>query len=192
VATYAGAIAEALHLGRRQVRRITLAAQLHDLGKQEIPAALINKPGRLDDAERTRMQTHPSSGARRVRHLLAKGVGRHLLAKGVGRQTLRVVAAGLEAHHESYDGTGYPRGLAGQEIPLSARIIAVADVVDALASARSYRGALPLEVVVDHLRAGAGTQFDPRMVNVFLGLLKDPRVEAALRAGAADRSAVGK
>ena len=126
---------------------------LHDLGKIGIPDAILSKPGPLTDEERSRMRAHTDLGERIVRRIPYLG--------NVARQ---VVAS----HHERWDGTGYPRRLAGEAIPLAARIFAVVDAYDAMTSDRPYRPALPVEAALAELAAGAGTQFDPAIAAAFV------------------------
>ncbi|HEX5871125.1 MAG TPA: HD domain-containing phosphohydrolase, partial [Longimicrobium sp.] len=137
-------------------------APLHDLGKVGIPDGVLLKPGRLSDGERELMQRHTEIGA----EILAAGRSRMVrMAEGIAR-----------AHHERWDGTGYPLGLAGESIPLPARIVALADFYDALSSDRPYRAAWPRERVVDEIAAGRGTHFDPAVVDAFIHRVL-PRME---------------
>lgn len=125
---------------------------LHDIGKVGIPERILGKPGPLTPDERDVMETHPMIGGRIVAPV--RGLQRAL--------------AVIEGHHERFDGTGYPRGLRGEEIPLEARIFSIADSFDAMTSDRPYRKALTLERALDEIHAGAGTQFDPDCVRAFL------------------------
>jgi ribonuclease P protein subunit RPR2 len=128
---------------------------LHDLGKIGIPDDVLRKPGPLDEDEFALMRTHPELGERIVADIpFLSGVA------------LDVVAS----HHERWDGSGYPRGVAGDEIPLSARIFSIADAFDAMTNDRPYRVALPLSEARASLAAGAGGQFDPSLVATFLEL----------------------
>jgi HD-GYP domain-containing protein (c-di-GMP phosphodiesterase class II) len=141
------------------IERLRVAASMHDIGKVGIPDAILLKPGRLTDQERRIMQTHPVIGADT---LLA-------VRRRVGDDDL--LTMGIEvaiSHHERWDGTGYPFGLKGEHIPLSGRIVAVADVYDALTSRRVYKDALGHEQAVAAIRDSAGTHFDPRVVESFL------------------------
>ncbi len=135
------------------------AAPLHDVGKLGIPDRILLKPGRLTVAEFEEMKSHAELGER----LLSSGSSRVL-------QMAAVIAA---THHERWDGAGYPTGLAGEEIPLIGRIVAVADVFDALTHARPYKAAWPRERAIATIEAGAGTQFDPRVVAAFLAMRAD-------------------
>jgi HD-GYP domain-containing protein (c-di-GMP phosphodiesterase class II) len=122
-----------------------MAAVLHDVGKVGIPEAILNKPGRLDDGEFGVIKTHPGQGER-------------ILAP---MEEFGVLVPGIKHHHERYGGFGYPDGLEGDEIPLVARIIAVADTYDAMTSDRAYRKALDSSEAVRRIRAAASTRFDP-------------------------------
>ena len=135
------------------------SAPLHDVGKINIPDEVLNKPGKLTDEEYEIMKTHTTAGKRIMEHAISTVEGDNYLKEA------RNMAA---YHHERWDGKGYPEGLHGEIIPLSARIMAVADVFDALTSKRVYKDAFTLEESVRILREGAGTQFDPKCVEVFL------------------------
>ncbi|MFN2432781.1 MAG: HD-GYP domain-containing protein [Gemmatimonadota bacterium] len=154
VAEYAKRLALALRLPMREVERIEIAAYLHDLGKVDLAITnLVRKPDRLTAEERTRMELHPIVSAE-----LAAQVS---LFRGEIEDVIRY-------HHENHDGSGYPYGLGGDEIPVGARILHVVDVFDAMASKRVYREAMAIEEVKESLRGWAGSQFDPRLVEVFL------------------------
>ncbi|MBK1837491.1 HD domain-containing protein [Azospirillum sp. YIM B02556] len=133
------------------------AAPLHDIGKIGIPDHVLLKPGRLDAQEWATMRDHATIG--------------HRLLVGSGLPLLDLAAEIAGTHHEKWDGTGYPAGLRGTAIPLSGRIVAIADVFDALLSARPYKEPWPLETVVAHMREQAGRHFDPDLVTVFLDRL---------------------
>jgi putative two-component system response regulator len=148
-------LATALALPADQVELIRRAAPLHDVGKVGIPDAILRKPGRLTPRERQVIQTHATIGAR-------------ILAGGRS-DLVRIAERIARSHHERWDGAGYPDGLVGEQIPLEARIVAVADVVDALTCARPYRPAWALDAVRDLLRDGRGTHFDPAVVDALLG-----------------------
>jgi cyclic di-GMP phosphodiesterase len=146
-----GDISELLgsHLGLPddRVELLRIAAPMHDVGKLGIPDRILLKPGELTDEERGEMQRHAEIG--------------HDLLSGSESKLLEVAALIALTHHERFDGSGYPRGLEGEEIPLEGRIVAVADVFDALVSDRVYRPAFPVEQAVEEMKAGRGTQFDP-------------------------------
>ena len=155
VSLYSTSIAQAMGLPADQVQIIDIGARLHDIGKIGIPDAVLQKPGRLTDQEFGLIKLHPQ-------------IGKKILEK-VGRfqDYLPIV----ELHHEDYNGRGYPLGLKGEEIPLNARIVHVADVYDAITSDRSYRKAMSVERVLELLESGSGTQFDPNVIEVFLSVL---------------------
>lgn len=154
VSSLATLIAEDLHLSRRRVSRITTAALLHDIGKTDpIFATVISKPHALTGEERELIQTHAARGADLLRDLSS---------------VEPEVVLAVRHHHERYDGLGYPDGIAGEDIPLSARIIMLSDSIDAMLSDRPYRSALPVAVVREELANGAGGQFDPRLVEAIL------------------------
>ena len=150
-------LATRMGLGPDQLRVIARGAYLHDLGKIGIPDEILNKPGALDEAERRTMETHPTLG--------------HELASGA--PTLREALPIILHHHERFDGGGYPVGLAGRDIPLEARVVAIADVWDALTSDRAYRAGWEPERALAHIVAGRGTHFDPPIVDAFVALAAD-------------------
>ena len=137
------------------------AAPLHDIGKVAIPDAILLKPGRLTDTEMDVMRTHANVGAETIRSLLDRTPD---------SQFLRMAEEISRAHHEWFDGTGYPNGLCGGDIPLSARILALADVYDALRTERVYKRAMPHRKAVDIITDESGTHFDPDIVDAFLKL----------------------
>jgi len=151
---YCAVIARGLKLSPSEVELILYASLMHDVGKIAVPDAILQKPARLDTTEWDVMRLHPRVGSR----ILALSSS-EILEAG------RVIAL---YHHERWDGAGYPDGLAGEKIPLSGRICAVADVFDAVTSVRPYKPAYPNDEAVRILRDGRGTQFDPRVVDVFL------------------------
>ena len=155
VGEHAAAIGRARGLGDQEIELLRLAAPLHDIGKIGVPAALLNKRGPLTPAERALMQQHTEAG-------------RDLLA-GSGSELLELAATIAWTHHERWDGAGYPRGLAGEEIPLVGRIVAVADVFDAITSDRPYRNALSVDEALAIIASQRGTGFDPDVVDAFLG-----------------------
>jgi diguanylate cyclase (GGDEF)-like protein/putative nucleotidyltransferase with HDIG domain len=153
VAQLAAAVARRLGMNAEAVDEVTRAAELHDIGKVGIPDAILNKPGPLDAAEWDFMREHTILGER-------------ILS---GAAALRPVARIVRSTHERWDGTGYPDGLAGSDIPRGARIVAVCDAYEAMTSDRAYRRALPRSAACAELRAMAGTQFDPEVVAAFVG-----------------------
>ena len=152
VSRVAGQLAKESGMGSKVVEQITTAALLHDVGKiHEDFAPLLRKEAKLDGTEKALMQTHPSRSADLVSTISA--------FRGPIEQAVRY-------HHENYDGTGYPHGLAGEAIPIGARVIMLADTMDAMTTDRPYRRALTYERVVEELRRYSGRQFDPRLVDV--------------------------
>ncbi|MDX6508023.1 MAG: hypothetical protein QOG06_2667 [Gaiellaceae bacterium] len=149
-------VADELGLGARERRDAEFAALLHDVGKVRVPNAIINKPGPLTPEERAVMERHTVEGER----LLLRVGG---LLGEIGRV--------VRACHERWDGGGYPDGIAGEQIPLLARIVSCCDAYNAMTSDRSYRAALPQETALAELRAGSGTQFDPRVVDALMAAL---------------------
>ncbi len=166
VAWIASRIGEAMGLSGSTMQALIAGSFLHDVGKIGIPDAILLKPGRLDDIEMETMRTHVGLGEEIVR----------------GMGWLDGAHEVVAAHHEKWDGSGYPRCLAGEAIPLSARIFAVADVFDALTSKRPYKEPMPFEQVMSILRADAGRHFDPAIVTVFESLVHEIREK--LRDGA--------
>ncbi|HTU25572.1 MAG TPA: HD-GYP domain-containing protein [Pirellulales bacterium] len=141
---------------RERVQQIRLAAPMHDIGKIAIPDAILSKPGKLTPLEYATMQTHAEIGA--------------ALLAGSQSPVLRMAHEIALGHHERWDGTGYPAGLSGSEIPESARIVAIVDVFDALSHDRVYRPALAQDEVLQVLLAGQGKHFDPRLLDAFLSV----------------------
>ncbi|MEA3333608.1 MAG: bacteriohemerythrin [Pseudomonadota bacterium] len=142
------------------IKEITLVTPLHDIGKVAIPDSILSKPGPLTDAEFETMKEHSSIGGNLLSDIYVK----------TGSQTMRMAFEVAMYHHERWDGNGYPAGLAGNGIPLAARIMAIADVYDALTSDRVYKKAFSHEKAREIIVAGRGTQFDPRLVDAFLAL----------------------
>jgi len=158
----AAEIAAGLGLDAEQVRLLREAAQLHDVGKLAISDSLLRKRGKLSAREHEVMETHAALGAR--------------LLSGSSSPVLQMAAVVAESHHERWDGTGYPRGLAGEAIPLVGRVVAVADVFDALTHDRPYKDAWSVEQAIDEIRRTAGSHFDPRVAAAFLKLHEDALV----------------
>lgn len=154
MAYYSQIIAKGLGLDEKTRQLILEAAPMHDVGKIGIPDYILLKPGKLTFEEFEVMKGHARLG--------------HELLNGSGSETLRAGAQIAISHHEKYDGSGYPHGLAGSKIPLFGRIVAVADVFDALTSERPYKKAWPLEDACKFLENGRGTHFDPMCVEAFL------------------------
>jgi diguanylate cyclase (GGDEF)-like protein len=157
VVALAGAVARRLGFAGEEVERIATAALLHDLGKLAVPDTVLHKPGPLDDEERRAVHAHPCVGERILRAVPGMGP----------------VARMVRHAHEHYDGGGYPDGLRGEEIPLGSRIVQACDAYDAMTSDRPFQAARTGAEAAAELRAGAGTQFDPRVVEALLGWLAD-------------------
>ncbi|WP_147532877.1 HD-GYP domain-containing protein [Bacillus marasmi] len=156
VAKYAVKIANAMMVDKSMIDSIEIGCLLHDIGKIGIPESLLNKPGKLTPEEYTIVKKHPVIGFDMIKHVS------HFKNSGV----LDIILY----HHERYDGKGYPYGLKGDEIPLLARITAVADAFDAMSSKRVYRGDYDLNYILSEIWENKGTQFDPHIVDIFLSL----------------------
>ncbi len=141
------------------IQDVVHSAPLHDVGKIQVSDVLLNKPGKLTDEEFKQMQYHTTAGGEIIAHAIALVSEAGYLAEAKNLATY---------HHERWDGKGYPCGLAGDDIPLSARIMAVADVFDALVSRRSYKAPFPFEKAMDIIREESGTHFDPEVAQAFL------------------------
>jgi HD-GYP domain-containing protein (c-di-GMP phosphodiesterase class II) len=161
VSEYSVAIARVLECAPDQIEILRIGARLHDIGKIGVPDAVLQKPGRLTDEEFALIKQHPEIGRR-----ILENVSRF-------REYLPII----ELHHEDFDGRGYPRGLRGEEVPLMARIVHVADAYDAMTSDRAYRPRMAEPRVRDILRQCAGTQFDPAIVAALLRILEAQNVE---------------
>ena len=157
VGFYTKKIAERMDFDEDELDNIYYIALLHDVGKINISDAILNKPGKLDDDERDIIKTHTTNGAQILKDF----------------SSVPHIVEGARYHHERYDGKGYPEGLSGEQIPLVARIIGVADAFDAMNSDRCYRKAYPMEKIVKELKEGAGKQFDPEVVKVMLELIEE-------------------
>lgn len=156
VGQMAGRLAQSIGVAPAEVETITRAAPLHDIGKIGVPDHILLKPGKLDLEEFAIMKRHSTIGA-------------EILAGG--RSTLIQMAAEIaHHHHERWDGTGYPAGLSGDSIPLPARVVALADVFDALSHDRPYRSAWPLAEILSEIRRQSGAHFDPDLVAAFMAL----------------------
>ncbi|MEO8228141.1 MAG: HD domain-containing phosphohydrolase [Chloroflexota bacterium] len=161
VASYAVSLAGELGLDQSLIELIEQAASVHDLGKIGVPDRVLLKPGPLTTDERATMWLHTQIGARILSQF-------HLFRSG---------AEIVLHHHEAFDGSGYPGGLAGDAIPLGARVVAVADAFDAMTSDRPYRRALSVDEAVDRFRIGSGRQWDPAVVSAMLRLLRESRLD---------------
>ena len=172
VGEYARLLGRLSGMDEEECDTLLIAAPLHDAGKIAIPDSILNKPGRLTDEEWTIMRTHAMVGGE--------------MFEGHGLPVLRAATLVAAQHHERWDGQGYPLGLAGEAIHPYGRIVALADVFDALGSDRCYKEAWPLEQILDLLRADRGRQFDPNLVQLLLTHLdefleiRDRFVDAAI------------
>ncbi len=174
VAQLAAAVADHLGLAAPQLEELKLAAELHDVGKLAIPDTVLHKPGPLTDDDWRLVRQHTL-------------VGQRILA---GAPALRTVGEIVRSSHERWDGSGYPDQLAAEQIPLAARIIAVCDAYSAMTSERAYRPALPHHQAIAELHANAGTQFDPRLVDILCNLL-DPQPATAPSAASSTAGVTG-
>jgi hypothetical protein len=163
VGAFAFEVGKRLGLSAGELHDVVMAAQMHDVGKIGTPDAILLKPGRLTPEETDIMREHTVRGG-----------------EIAGRvSTLRPVSAAVRAHHERYDGSGYPDGLMGTEIPLASRIVAVADTYDAMTSTRPYRDALSHEDAIAEIRRVSGSQLDPSCVAAFLALFENGSLRRA-------------
>ena len=160
-------LAEAIGMNPDFCRRIGYAAPLHDVGKVAIPDAILLKPGQLTDEERAIVETHAEEG--------------HRLLRGSSSSILDMGATIALSHHERWDGGGYPRGLAAESIPIEGRIVAIADVFDALTSHRVYRKAFPVEKAVEMMLDQADRHFDPVLLHKFMEVLDSSGTDARTR-----------
>ena len=159
VAEYSRLIAKRMKKTEKEQENIYYAGLLHDVGKIRVPDEVINKPGKLTDEEYEQIKIHPVTSY-------------HIL-KDIYKD--KHIAIGAKFHHERYDGKGYPNGLKGENIPEIARIIGVADTYDAMASNRSYRNALPQDVIRSEIEKGKGTQFDPEIADIMLQIIDEDK-----------------
>lgn len=159
VAAYSREIAKRCGYGEKEQDDIYMMGLLHDVGKIGVPDEIINKPGRLTDEEFLKIKQHPAIGGRILENI----------------QKMPELASGAKWHHERFNGKGYPDGLAGEEIPEAARIIAVADAYDAMTSNRSYRVMLSQETVRSEIEKGMGSQFDPRFAKIMLEMIDEDK-----------------
>jgi putative two-component system response regulator len=162
VSCYSAVIATAAGMDVLFQRKLLAFSSLHDLGKVGIPQHILNKPGKLDPGEMAIMRTHVIVGERLIHDLDVDPIVREIIS----------------GHHERWDGKGYPTGLAGEAIPLSARVVAIADVFDALLSERPYKKAMDFDSACNIILASGGSQFDPKLVEAFALALDELRVQA--------------
>ena len=161
VGFYSKVIAENLGMSSDEVDNIYYIALLHDIGKIAIPDSILNKPGKLTDQEFKVMKSHTTRGA--------------AILKGIS--TIPQIVEGAKSHHEKYDGSGYPEGLSGEDIPFVARIICCADCFDAMASKRVYKEPFSLEVITREFERCSGTQFDPKIARVVVDLIASGKLQ---------------
>jgi len=147
-------LAQAAGLDEATVERVYLSGLVHDVGKIGVPEAVLTKPGKLTRDEYNLVKQHPETGAR--------------ILEGI--RQMNDLIPGVLHHHEAWDGSGYPFGLAGQDIPLFGRLLGLADAFDAMSSDRTYRSAMPMNKVLDEIRRCSGKQFDPELADIFVGL----------------------
>lgn len=166
VARYAASLAVAAGLNDDQVRTIYAAGLLHDIGKISVPESILNKTGRLDADEYSVMQGHVNNSVEMIRHLPEVD---YLIPAALG-------------HHERWDGKGYPRGIQEEEIPISARCLSIADVFDAMTTDRPYRKGLSIAYALSEIEKGAGTQFDPRLADIFVRLVRGRDIPLSVQA----------
>jgi putative two-component system response regulator len=169
VGRYCAVIARELRFKEDQITMLEMAAQLHDVGKIGIPDAILLKPGKLDANEFAIMKRHSEYGFKIINPDLQTGDGRDTAIFNAANTPMLAMAATIAlTHHEKWDGSGYPRGLRGEEIPLEGRITAAADVFDALSSRRPYKEPFPLEKCIAILNEGRGKHFDDNVVGALL------------------------
>lgn len=157
VTLYSLALAKKLDLPDDLLEEIETAGLLHDIGKIAIPDKILLKPGKLTDEEYNVIKMHPELGEKLV----------------TGIEKLKLISNWLKSHHERYDGKGYPDGLRGEQIPISSRIIAIADTYDAMTSNRAYRTALSHDVAIEEIRKCSGSQFDPKLAEIFINIKEE-------------------
>ncbi len=157
VLDYSLLIAEGLNFSAKRIDKLKISAILHDIGKIGIPDSILNKKGPLTNKEKELMNKHPEIGAEIVSHI----------------EEMDDVIGGIKYHHENYDGSGYPFGLKGKEIPLFARIIAIADTFDAITTERPYKKALSKDYAIEELVKNKNHQFDPELIDIFVKKFKD-------------------
>ena len=163
VAVYSMLIAAELGFDGEELENIRQIGLLHDIGKIGVPDSILNKPAKLTEEEYKIMKSHVDIGGEILKDFTH----------------IKNVADGAKYHHERYDGTGYNCGLKGEEIPLTARIIGLADAFDAMTSNRVYRTAMPMDRVIEELKNGKGSQFDPRLVDILLELINSGRIDVS-------------
>jgi len=162
VTSFAEALARRLGWGGQKLDELRLGGSLHDIGKMSVPRHILRKAGPLAESEAATLRRHPAEGVRLI----------------AGIERFRPALPYVLFHHERWDGHGYPTGRAAREIPVEARILALADAFDAMISTRAYRPALPLDYALGEVERGAGTQFDPDLAGLFLDTWSAAEIEA--------------
>ncbi|MDA3941560.1 MAG: HD domain-containing protein [Spirochaetia bacterium] len=166
VAEYSAILAKEYGLEPEEIRLLKDASPMHDIGKIAIPDSILLKPGRLTDEERAEMQSHTTLGFEMLNHS--------------DRELLKTAALVAFQHHEKWDGTGYPKGLKGEEIHIFGRILAIADVFDALICKRCYKEPWPVEKIIDMFIDSSGKDFEPKAIEAFLKV-KDEMIDVSIR-----------
>lgn len=144
----------------KSLEQLRIASLLHDIGKIGVPEVILNKPGPLNEEERRKMKEHPAIGVAILQPI----------------KELKSAILGVKYHHEKYDGSGYPDGLKGDEIPIIASIISIADTFDAMITNRPYRSALPKDKVIEEIKQQSGKQFDPQLSSAFIELYQEGKI----------------
>jgi putative nucleotidyltransferase with HDIG domain len=157
VAEYSLCIAGNMKLEEKDLQLLKKSALLHDIGKIGVPDVILHKGSELTDEEFAAVKAHPEIGANILKPV----------------EAFKDLVPAVYCHHERFDGKGYPRGIQGEDIPLNARIISVADSFDAMTSNRSYRSAFSREAALAEIERNKGVQFDPRIADIFIGLFKE-------------------
>jgi putative two-component system response regulator len=153
MSNYSAIIAKNMGFTEDQVEKILFTAPMHDIGKLGVPDSILLKPGKLTDEEFDEMKKHTVYGAK--------------ILEGSKHNFIKMAALIAISHHEKWNGRGYPNGIAGDDIPVEGRIVALADVFDALSSKRCYKPPFPLEKVLDIIKTDTGTHFDPKVTEAF-------------------------
>ena len=161
VAEYSVLIAKELGFNEEELENLRKTGLLHDIGKIGVTDSILNKPAKLTDEEYNIMKTHVDIGGEILKEFTL----------------IKNVVDGAKYHHERYDGKGYSEGLKGEEIPLNARIIGIADAFDAMTANRVYRNALSMDYVIEELKRCSGTQFDPGLVEIMLDLIESKKLD---------------
>jgi len=172
---YSARLAEELGLDRRETSIVRLSSLLHDIGKLAVPDEVLFKPGPLNEAEWVQMRQHPVTALNILGHV----------------RSIADATPAILHHHEQFDGSGYPDGLAGDDIPIASRILLVTDAFDAMTTDRPYRKAMPVNTAIEELKRNTGSQFDPMIVEAFLRVLDSYGAEPLCRMAAAEGNGAG-